>query len=396
MLYMGDDLHGKQMTVEVRNEAGDVVVRRQVSMRPAKVDEFLEQLHQIGDGKYVVLMEVCGFHDWLVRRLKADPYCQGVFLIQPEQALKQKTDRRDASRLSEILWVNRERLLAEQSVQGVRCVYQPTEEERQDRQITSQRQRLGRRRTQTINQMRHILRRNNLEWERPTKGFQTQKVKRWLKTLALEETERLEMDQLLEQWELWDRQIAQCEERMAQRFSRSVAAQLLATIVGVSCYMALAIASRIGDVRRFPRGRSLANFFGLTPGSRSSGERQRQGSITKQGSQLVRFLLGQLVLHVLRKDGKLRAWYKGIKKRRGSKIARVAVMRRLTGILWRMLSKQEAYRYEGVTEPRRPDPASPSEACVLPDRAALLAASPASAASQRSAGQVPVPHLCSE
>jgi transposase len=396
MLYMGDDLHSKQMTVEVRNEAGDVVVRRQVSMRPAKVEEFLEQLHQIGDGKYVVLMEVCGFHDWLVRRLKADPYCQGVLLIQPEQASKQKTDRRDASRLSEILWVNRERLVAGQSVQGVRCVYQPTEEERRDRQITSQRQRLGRRRTQTINQVRHILRRNNLEWERPTKGFQTKKVKRWLSTLALDAMERLEMDQLLEQWELWDRQIAQCEERMAERFSRSVAAQLLTTIVGVSCYMALAIASRIGEIQRFRSGRSLANFFGLVPGSRSSGERQRQGSITKQGSPLVRFLLGQLVLHVLRKDGKLRAWYKGIKKRRGSKIARVAVMRRLTGILWRMLSKQEAYCYEGVTESRRADPASASEACVLPERAALLAAHLASAVRQRPAVEVPVPHLCSE
>jgi transposase len=195
-----------------------------------------------------------------------------------------------------------------------------------------------------------------------------------LKKLPLDETDRLEMDHLLEQWQLWDRQIEQCQEQIEKRFEKNDAAKILATIVGISCYMALAIASRIGKIDRFPRGRSLANFFGLTPGSRSSGEKERLGSITKQGSQMVRFLLGQLVPHVLRKDTKLRSWYRQIKKKRGAKIARVAVMRRLTGIMWRMLSKKEVYRYEGVTEPRRPDPNSPQHACQTPDREAILAA----------------------
>jgi transposase len=246
-----------------------------------------------------------------------------------------------------------------------------------------------------INQMRHILRRNNLEWQRPTKTFQTKKVKQWLKTLKLDETDRLEMDQLLEQWDLWERHIAQAEDYMARRFEKNAAAQILATIVGVSCYVALAIASRIGDIRRFPRGRSLANFFGLTPGSRSTGGKERLGSITKKGSRIVRLLLGQLVVHVLRRDSKLRTWYRGIKKRRGSKIARVAVMRRLTGIMQRMLSRQEAYSYDGITEPRRPDPASPSEACVTPDRATIVAAYAGRATEGPGGGEVPVPLLCS-
>ena len=394
MLYIGNDLHGKQMTICIRDESGRVVLQRQVSTRPAKVEEFFEEVHRLGGGQYVMVLEVCGFHDWLVRRLGADPLCKDVVLIQPEVVSKNKTDRRDAGRLSELLWVNRERLLAGERVQGMRRVYEPTDDEHQDRQITSVRQRLGRRRTQTINQIRHILRRNNLEWERPTKGFQTKKVQAWLKKLPLDETDRLEMDQLLPQWELWDRQIAECEEHIAKRFEQNAAAKILATIVGVSCYMAVAIASRIGKIDRFVHGRSLANFFGLTPGSRSSGEKERLGSITKQGSQMVRFLLGQLVIHVLRKDAKLRTWYKGIKKRRGAKIARVAVMRRLTGIMWRMLHKQEAYRYEGVTEPRRPAPDCPREACVVPERAELLAASLGIATAGETGGKVPVPLLC--
>lgn len=375
MLYIGIDLHSKQLTVSLRNEAGDVVLRRQVSTRSAKVEEFLEQVYELDDGRYVALLEVCGFQDWLVRRLQADERCQEVVLIQPEQTSRRKTDQRDANRLSEVLWVNRQRLLAGAKVQGIRRVQIPTDEDRQDRQLTSQRQRLGRRRTQTINQLRNVLRRNNLEWDRPTKGFQTQKVRAWLKTVALDETDRLEVGQLLEQWALWDRQIAQLDERIAARFQQHAGAQLLGTLRGVSCYMALAIICRIGEIQRFKSGRSLANFFGLTPSSRSSGEKERLGAITKQGSQIVRFLLGQLVLHMLRTDGKLRNWYKGIKKRRGSKIARVAVMRRLTVILWHMLSEQEPYRPGGMPAGtrRRRGAEDPQQVCAVPQRSEVLA-----------------------
>ncbi len=63
----------------------------------------------------------------------------------------------------------------------------------------------------------------------------------------------------------------------------------------------------------------------------------------KQGSKTARFILGQMVMHVLRRDAAMKAWYGGIKKRRGVKIARVAVMRRLATIIWHMLKHEEPY-----------------------------------------------------
>jgi transposase len=364
MLYVGFDVHRKQVTVSARDEQGNMQVQRQVSTRLEKIEAFFEQLHGLGDGQYVVILEVCGFEDWLVRRLLADAACRDVVRVRPDKRAKRKTDRRDAHQLSELLWVNRLRLLAGEKVQGVRRVYWPTEDEQQDRQLTSVRYRLGRQRTRTVNQIHHLLRKHNLEWQVPTKTFGTKKTRQWLRKLSLNETDRLELDQLLAQWEQWDRQIEQVEERLGERFERHPRARLLATIVGVSCYMALAIASRIGDVARFPRPRSLANFFGLTPGSRSSGQTERLGSITKEGSRIVRFLLGQLTVHVLRKDAKLRNWYKRIKLRRGAKIARVAVMRRLATIMWHMLRHGEAYVYGGVPQGtrRQSSPCDPSQA----------------------------------
>lgn len=246
MLYLRIDLHRAQMTVSLRNENGDVILRRQVSTRWAKLEEFRGQLQQAGAAgeKFIAIVEVCGFHDWLVKWLQQDDGCHKVLVIQPLGRSATKTDRRDANALSELLWVNRERLLREDRVQGVRTVLVPGVEEQADRHLTQLRERLVRRRTQTINQIHKILRRHNLKWERPTKSFQTRKVAEWLQTLQLGPLDRLTLNQLLVQWKLWEEQLAVTDSEIGQRFQANQAAQLLATIPGVSMYIALAITCR--------------------------------------------------------------------------------------------------------------------------------------------------------
>jgi transposase len=353
MLYLAIDQHRKQLTVNLRDEAGQILLRRQVSTRWEPVWAFFRDVREraASCGGYIAVVEVCGFNDWLLKML-AEHDCGQVIVVQPETQARQKTDRRDANALGEVLWVNRQRLLAGRKVQGVRCVQLPDAEDRQDRQLTALRQNVGRELTRTINRVKAILRRHNLEQECPTKGIQTQGARAWLEALSLSDIERLELNQLLARWDLSRVQQQQLEERIQERQKRSRTATILATLPGCGAYTSLALACRVGDVARFPRPRSLANYWGLTPGCRNSGEATaRLGSITKQGSPIARFLLGQMVLHVLRRDGGMRHWYRGIKRRRGSKIARVAVMRRLATILWHMLSKQEAYQYGGP--PRR-------------------------------------------
>jgi transposase len=124
---------------------------------------------------------------------------------------------------------------------------------------------------------------------------------------------------------------------------------------GAGPYTALALACRIGPIERFDAPSSLANFWGLAPSVSDSGQAVgRIGSITKQGSPMVRFLLGQMATHVLRKDQRMRIWHRQIKSRRGAKTARVAVMRRIATILWRMLKTGEAYRLEPAAETHTP------------------------------------------
>jgi hypothetical protein len=65
--------------------------------------------------------------------------------------------------------------------------------------------------------------------------------------------------------------------------------------------------------------------------------------VTKLGSSFIRHALCQALVHVLRKDRWIRRWYQRIKTRRGSNVARVAVMRRLVTMFYAMLRDQMPY-----------------------------------------------------
>ena len=175
MLYLGIDQHARQITISLRDENGDVVMARQVSTRPEKIQEFFQRLthERLQSGEsFVAVLEVCGFNDWLIRMLR-DYRCHKVILIQPDGRKICKTDRRDAAALSELLGINRDRLLHGKPVRGLRQVDIASATDQEERRLTMLRKNAGRDLTRVINRVRQILRRHNLQWEMPTKTFPT-------------------------------------------------------------------------------------------------------------------------------------------------------------------------------------------------------------------------------
>ena len=61
MLYLGIDQHARQITVSLRDENGDVLLARQVSTQPEKINAFFQRLTrerlQSGDS-FVAVLEV--------------------------------------------------------------------------------------------------------------------------------------------------------------------------------------------------------------------------------------------------------------------------------------------------------------------------------------------------
>ena len=343
------------------------VLQRQVSTQWERVLDFFDQVAELaaGEGGFMVVMEVCGFNDWLVELLQ-EYGCREIVVVQPEVRAAHKTDRRDAGQLSQLLWLNRQRLLDGKRVHGLRRVLPPSREDAENRQLTAMRKRLGDLRTRTLNQLQRLLLRHNLQQECPVKRIQTKAARKWLQTLNLKEIDRMQLDLLVAQWDLQDRQIAELQQQIVHRQRDSAVAAIIATVPGMQAYSSLTVASRIGSIDNFPHPGSLANYWGLTPGCRNSGAvTARLGSITKQGSALVRFILGQVIFHVLRRDSAMRAWYLRIKKRRGAKIAKVAAMRRLATILWHMVKHRQPYHIGqmmklGQTPAATMTPATPS------------------------------------
>jgi len=89
---------------------------------------------------------------------------------------------------------------------------------------------------------------------------------------------------------------------------------------------------------------------GIIPREYSSGEHQRLGGVTKQGSPLLRFLWGQAGAHAARRDPELKRFYRRKLVQKGLGKARVAVARKLGIRLWIIprFPRLKEWAYAGV------------------------------------------------
>jgi transposase len=106
--------------------------------------------------------------------------------------------------------------------------------------------------------------------------------------------ERAELNHQLARQDLLRKQLKQLQAEILLRYEANPAARLISTMPGAAAYSSLGLASRIGDIRRFKHPRSLANYWGLTPGSRNSGEATRMGwmghpSITQETRSIKKY-----------------------------------------------------------------------------------------------------------
>ncbi|HPB27760.1 MAG TPA: IS110 family transposase [Acidobacteriota bacterium] len=112
---------------------------------------------------------------------------------------------------------------------------------------------------------------------------------------------------------------------------------LLLTHPGVGLLTALAVVHTLGPAERFARGRQVAAYAGLDPRERSSGDHRRYLGISKGGSKLLRFLLGQAAHVASQRDPALGRSYRNLAYRRGKATATTALARRILIHGWIML-----------------------------------------------------------
>jgi transposase len=196
-----------------------------------------------------------------------------------------KTDRRDAERLA--------RLLRLGELTAVR-VPEPLEEQARDLVRAREDARADLMRAR--HRLSKLLLRHELLWER---SAWTGEHDRWLRSLRFTGPLGVCFDEtyggVLQAKARRDR----LDEAIAELAASAPYADTVARLCclrGVSTLTALALTVELGDWSRFDAAR-LGAFLGLVPSEQSSGEKRRQGSITKTGNGHARRLLVEAAWH---------------------------------------------------------------------------------------------------
>jgi transposase len=114
--------------------------------------------------------------------------------------------------------------------------------------------------------------------------------------------------------------------------------KLLMTIPGIGYYSALLVTSEIGDIGRFPFAEKLCSYAGLVPSTYQSGGTVHHGSITKEGSRWLRWIMMECAsTHVSKYDTWISRSYLCLAGRRGKKTARVAAAMKLLVVCFSVL-----------------------------------------------------------
>ncbi|EQD75142.1 transposase, ISlin1, partial [mine drainage metagenome] len=106
-----------------------------------------------------------------------------------------------------------------------------------------------------------------------------------------------------------------------------------------------AIMAEIGEVERFPNKRNLASYAGLVPRADNSGEKVSQHRGVKGGDRVLKRFLCLAVQGIIRtqRESTIGHFYDKKAKQIGAAKAQVAAARKLSAVIWHMLTYQHPY-----------------------------------------------------
>jgi transposase len=219
-------------------------------------------------------------------------------------------------------------------------IWVPTWQNRDLRQLLWHRHRMVQTRTRIMNQLQAVAINEGVRYK---KRLWREAGRKQLETLSLAPWASRRRKDLLEVLDRINPTIAELTQAIEEEAEKCSQARRLMTHPGVGALTAVAFVLIIGEAHRFGCGKQIAAYLGLVPEEDSSGERRRLGHISKQGNSLLRFLLVEAAQATARCDGQWRNQFFHLAQRRGRKIAKVAMARRLAVRLYWMWRREWNY-----------------------------------------------------
>jgi transposase len=158
----------------------------------------------------------------------------------------------------------------------------------------------------------------------------------WLDDVDLPAVARRVVDDSLAVIDAIDPLVTKLEKEIRAEAKPDPRVDALTTLHGAGPISAMTLIADIGDIARFTGPRKLCAWAGLTPNVRNSADKVRHGHITKQGSPWVRWILIEAA-HKAKPPYAIA--FAEITRRRGKKIATVAIARKLPARCYWLLSE---------------------------------------------------------
>jgi transposase len=315
-VYCGVDFHARKQTVSYLTTEDGEVQPLELEHEMDEVRAFYSQLRS--QGQVIVGFESSGYAAWfeeLLEELGCEIWIGNAAEIRRRAPRRQKNDRRDADLILELMLRGDFPRLHRYS--------------RQSREVLQQlrhRHRLVKMRTMTINSLRFMALSRGV-----TLRGKLQSGRGQARLLALPlpmplSQQRDELCQLLGELQL---KIEVVEQWLEQQAAADQRVQRLRTHPGIGPLTSHGLVATLESIERFANARKVTAFVGFDPVEDSTGERHRIGSISKQGSRLLRLLLNEAGQVAARHDAELGQVYRRLLVRRGHATAKVAVARRL-------------------------------------------------------------------
>lgn len=313
-VYCGVDFHARMQTVAYCDTADGEIHLAQLDHRKDDVREFYAQFAE----QVIVGLEASGYNAWfeaMLEELGFVVWTGHASEIRRRANWRQKNDRRDAELILELMMSG-----------NFPQVHRHCQESVEVLRMLRYRQRLVKMRTMISNNLQAIAISSGLSRR---VRLLTRPGQERLKSTQMTPAFKHQTEDLITLIAPLNERIGSVDRWLKQKASTDARVKLLMSHPGVGVLTGLGIVHTLEPIPRFSRQKAVVAYVGLEPMERSSAERKRYLGISKAGSRLLRYLLGEAAHSAARFDDELKQFYLRLAKRRGKPKATVAVARKL-------------------------------------------------------------------
>jgi transposase len=337
--FHGLDRHKKHSTISVLNREGQEVKFL------SKCNDLRGYIEQLGPEDAVVMEAATGAFFWadLVESTGATCYVLHPYKFKIIRDSWNKTDKQDARNMAKALWVY---LVTGEF--GIPTVYKPDVVVRELRRLFSQYCLLNRQVRILKNTIQAIFAENgvSLTYRQKTMLSSDTDAKEILKTYELSPASLLSIQINLEVlWKVEGLKNNLKKEILLAGEPFAAEVKLLISVRGIMPLNALAFLADVADIGRFKTLRKMNAYLGLVPRVNESGGKSKTGHINRESRRLTRTLFTQSVTHFADASPYLRLYYSNLISKRGVGRARIALIRKICGMMRRILLEQEVFRW---------------------------------------------------